>query len=280
MPTTVKHALTQAISTLSPTGADTPRLDAEVLLAHLLRQNRAWLVAHNDFSLSLEIEAQYKRSIQRRAQHEPVAYIIGQREFYGLTFHVSPQTLIPRPETELLVEEALRLIQPNWRVLDVGTGSGCIAITLALHAPQITVFASDISAGALAVARQNARQHRAAKRIKFFQADLLKGLNGPFNLIVSNPPYISMEEWASLAPGVKDYEPSLALNDGASGLKIIEKILQDAPAKLASEGALLIEIGAGQGSAALKLAQKYCPLHRFEIKQDLARRDRLLIGRF
>ncbi|HHJ06127.1 MAG TPA: hypothetical protein ENK24_01350, partial [Anaerolineae bacterium] len=133
---------------------------------------------------------------------------------------------------------------------------------------------------ALDVARKNARQHKAAKRIQFLQADLLKGLNGPFNLIVSNPPYISMEEWATLAPDVKDYEPALALNDGASGLKIIERILQDAPAKLAPEGALLIEIGAGQGAATLKLAQKYCPLLRFEIKQDLARRDRLLVGRF
>ena len=277
---TVKHALTQAIAALSKPNADTPRLDAEVLLAYLLRQNRAWLAAHNDFSLPLETEIQYKRFIRRRARREPVAYIIGQREFYGLTFHVSPQTLIPRPETELLVEEALRLLQPGWRALDVGTGSGCIAITLTLRAPQITVFASDISAGALDVARKNARQHKAAKRIQFLQADLLKGLNGPFNLIVSNPPYISMEEWATLAPDVKDYEPALALNDGASGLKIIERILQDAPAKLAPEGALLIEIGAGQGAATLKLAQKYCPLLRFEIKQDLARRDRLLVGRF
>lgn len=280
MTLTVKRALSQAIPTLSQTGTDTPRLDAEVLLAHLLRQNRAWLVAHNDFLLSLEIEDQYKRLIQRRAQREPAAYIIGQREFYGLAFHVSPQTLIPRPETELLVEEALSFIQPGWRALDVGTGSGCIAITLALRAPQTSIFASDISAGALAVARQNAQQHGAAKRVRFFQADLLKGLNGPFNLIVSNPPYISIEEWATLEPDVKDYEPSLALNDGASGLKIIEKILQDTPAKLTLGGALLIEIGAGQASAALKLAQKYCPQLRFEIKQDLARRDRLLIGRF
>jgi len=276
----VKRALSQAISTLSAAGIDTPRLDAEVLLAHLLRQNRAWLAAHSDFSLASETAARYQRFIQRRARHEPAAYITGQREFYGLAFYVSPQTLIPRPETELLVEEALRLTQPAWRILDVGTGSGCIAITLALRAPQTTVFAGDISAGALAVARQNALQHKAAQRVKLFQADLLTGLKGPFNLIVSNPPYISMAEWATLAPGVKDYEPELALNDGASGLKIIEKILQDAPANLASRGALLIEIGAGQGPAALKLAQKYCPQLHFEIKQDLAHRDRLLIGRF
>ena len=277
----VKSVLQQAILTLSLAGCDTPRLDAEVILAHLLTQERSWLYAHSYDLLSEAMVQAFAEAIQRRVKRAPVAYITGEREFFGLAFEVRPAVLIPRPETELLVEQAIQLIghRPSL-VVDVGAGSGCIAIALALHCSQARLVATDISSDALHIARRNAARHGVADRLYFIQTDLLAGLKGPVDLLASNPPYISTSEMETLTPEITQYEPRLALTDGGTGLSIIAKILAEAPAIIRPGGVLLLEFGAGQGPQVLRLAQTYSPAAAFEIKPDLAGRDRLLMGRF
>lgn len=273
---TVKQALYAAIEQLGRAGSDSPRLDAEVLLGHLLGQERAWLYTHSETMLPPEIIERYRSLLQRRANHEPVAYLTGEREFFGLTFAVAPPVLIPRPETELLVELALNRVTGPARVWDIGAGSGCIAVAVAVHAPRARLIAADVSAPALALARQNARRHGVANRIAFVQADLLAGLSGPVDLILSNPPYIALAEMDSLAPTVKYYEPALALTDQSTGLTLIERLLAQAVPCLKPGGAIFIEIGAGQGNAARLLAHRHFPHGRIEIKPDLAGKDRVL----
>lgn len=276
MTLSVKQALYAAIAQLSRAGSYSPRLDAEVLLGYLLGQERAWLYAHPETILPPEIIDRYRQLLQRRADHEPVAYLTGEREFFGLSFAVAPPVLIPRPETELLVELALSRISGPARVWDIGAGSGCIAVAVAVHAPQARLIAADISAPALALARQNARRHNVANRVALVQADLLAGLIGPVDLIISNPPYIPLADMATLAPTVKNYEPALALTDQSTGLTIIKRLLAQAAPRLKPGGAMLIEIGAEQGNVALALAHRYFPHSRFEIKPDLAGKDRVL----
>lgn len=277
----LKTLLRQAISTLAQAGCDTPRLDTEVIFAHLLNQERSWLYAHGDDLLSAATAQALAAAIQRRARREPVAYITGRREFFGLTFEVTPEVLIPRPETELLVEKALSLLGAGPAlVVDVGTGSGCIAISLAVHRPRAKIVATDISPGALHVARRNARRHGVLERLRFIQADSPACLKGPFDLLVSNPPYIAAHELESLMPEVTHYEPRLALTDDGTGLSIVERILAQAPTLLKPGGTLLLEFGAAQGVAVLDLARANCPGAIFKIEQDLAGRDRLLVGRF
>lgn len=277
----VKALLQQAIIALSEAGCDAPRLDAEVIFAYVLQQDRSWLYAHSDEAIAQVVAEAFERCIQRRAKREPVAYITGRREFFGLTFEVTPHVLIPRPETELLVEETLQLLkQEKPLIADVGTGSGCIAVSLALHLPGATIIATDVSVDALAVARRNAIRHGVAKRIYFIQDDLLASLNRPIDVLVSNPPYISAGELKTLAPEVRHYEPQFALTDGGSGLSIIERLLATAATVVKPGGFLLLELGAGQGVQVLSLARARCLKAGFEIKQDLAGRDRMLVGSF
>jgi len=277
----VQSLLQKAIRLLTEAGCDTPRLDAEVIFAHTLEQDRSWLYAHNNDTLPDTISQQLIQLIQRRVRREPVAYIIGQREFFGLTFKVTPDVLIPRPETELLVEQAIQLTQKTRPlIVDVGTGSGCIAISLAVQMAGALVIATDVSSKALVVAQRNARRHSVETRIHFKHSDLLSGLEGPVDLLVSNPPYISATEMNTLAPEVALYEPSAALTDASTGLSIIEKLLGGVSAIIGQDGLLLVEFGANQGQQVLQLAQTICPQACFEIKPDLAGLDRLLIGRF
>ena len=274
----LKSVLQQAIHRLIAAQCATPRLDAEVMLAHLLQRDRSWLYAHNMDELSPEVARQFEQAVQRRMQREPVAYITGQREFYGLSFEVTPDVLIPRPETEHLIEEALtRLTMPAPRVIDIGTGSGCIAVTLAAHRPNAFVIATDYSAAALRVARRNARRHNVTGNVALVQADLLAGFCRPVTMIVSNPPYITAAEMPTLSPEVQRYEPPAALTDNAYGLSIIERLLIEAPPLLRPGGILLIEFGADQGPQIQQLARTHCPNARSTIKPDLAGRDRLLV---
>jgi release factor glutamine methyltransferase len=279
----VRELLNEAIRQLNTAGVETPRLDAEVIFSHVLDQDRSWLYAHSHDIMSIELRDRLTPLIQRRAAREPVAYILGQREFFGLTFEVTPAVLIPRPETELLVEEALRLVRNQTAaklgfIVDVGTGSGCIVVTLAVHLPQAQFVAVDLSAEALIVARRNAQRHGVLDRIQFVQGDLLAGIGGPLPLIVSNPPYIAENELPALAPEIIDYEPLLALTDHSTGLSVIERLLLAAVDRLGSEGALLIELGAGQGSGVLDMAQSLWPTVSLQILKDLAGHDRLLVG--
>ncbi|MFQ5612572.1 MAG: peptide chain release factor N(5)-glutamine methyltransferase [Anaerolineae bacterium] len=278
---TLRRALRQATASLQKAGIDTPGLEAELLLAHVLGCERSWLHAHDEAVLPPEKHLAFEQLLSLRRERVPLAYLTGHKEFFGLDFEVSPAVLIPRPETELLVEKALQAIgrgRPT-SVVDVGTGSGCIAVTLAVHAPAARIIATDVSAEALAVAQRNAGRHGLKERVHFLQGDLLLPLSGPLDLILSNPPYIGPDEFPDLMPEVRDYEPRPALaGGGADGLQTISRLLAMIPPRLRPGGAFLLEIGAGQGPAALALARQALPAARLRLEQDLAGRDRLLVG--
>ncbi|RMF79304.1 MAG: peptide chain release factor N(5)-glutamine methyltransferase [Nitrospirae bacterium] len=276
---TLHTALSEAIRTLAHAGVETPRLDAEVLLAHTLRRDRAWLFAHRDAPLSPADAGAFRQLVSRRARREPVAYLTGEREFFGLPFHVTPDVLIPRPETEGLVERALAEARGACRLLDVGTGSGCIAVAVAVHAPAARLIAADIAAPALAVARRNIRRHGVEGRVQLVQADLLTGIAGPVDILLANPPYIARADAPALPPELA-YEPPHALFGGEDGLQAIEAILRRAPAVIRRGGLLLLEIGAGQREAVLALGRRFAPGVSFTVEADLSGRDRVLVGRF
>lgn len=249
-----------------------------MLLAHILGVNRTWIMAHPETLLS-PIQMQHlNRLLTRLKKGEPLPYVIGRREFFGLIFQVTPDVLIPRPETELLVEEALAWLgaRPERRsAADVGTGSGCVAITLAVHIPDLQVSASDLSPAALQIASANAEEHGVASRIHFQQADLLAPPSGPsYDLICANLPYIPTATLHGLQ--VNKTEPTLALDGGPDGLDLIRRLLLQAPRRLAAGGLLLLEIEANQGLAARQLAQTVFPTARIDILPDLASLDRLL----
>ena len=278
----VAPVLQEATQTLTTAGCDTPRLDAEVLLAYVLSCERAWLYAHPEHWLSPSQLSAYQFLISRRARREPVAYLIGRKEFFGLDFVVTHDVLIPRPETERLVEFALQCAPtlPSLQLIaDVGTGSGAIAVALAVHLPRAHVIALDTSASALAVARRNAARHGVARRVCCIQADLLAPLAGPLALIVANPPYLSQAELESAPPEVADWEPRAALNGGPDGLAIIRHLLTMAADHLHPGGVLLMEIGAAQGAETLRLARRHFPQAAVEIVPDYAGHDRLLVVR-
>ncbi|MCC7354951.1 MAG: peptide chain release factor N(5)-glutamine methyltransferase [Anaerolineae bacterium] len=246
--------LGEATERLAVAGVDEPRLDAELLLSHHLGLTRVALVAHPDRLLAPAEIASLTALLARRAGREPLPYILGTREFFGLHFAVDPRVLIPRPETELLVERALLLVsrrQPSQplRIADVGTGSGCIAVALATHLPNANIYATDVSAGALAVAQKNAATHGVESRVRFLLGDLLSPLPQPMHLIVANLPYVARQEWDMLSSEVGYYEPRPALDGGPDGLDLVRRLLAQAPAYLLPGGALLLEIGAGQGEA-------------------------------
>jgi release factor glutamine methyltransferase len=257
--------------------SDTPGLDSQVLLAQVLERPRAWVMAHPQAELN-EVQSERLQSmLQRLEAGEPLPYVIGHWEFYGLDFQLNSAVLIPRPETELLVDQARAWLQANPmrnRAADVGTGSGCIAVSLAVHHPVLRVTATDVSATALRIARENATRHGVAKRIDFVQADLLAALRQPFDLICANLPYIPSAELKKL--GIFEREPSLALDGGSDGLALIRRLLAQAEPRLAPGGLLLVEIEASQGGQVLSLAGKSFPAARSVVLADLAGRQRLL----
>ncbi len=258
--------------------ADAPAGDARLLLQHVLQVNHAYLVAHDRDVLSSEAEQHYRQLIARAKAGEPVPYIIGHAPFCGREFVVSPAVLIPRPETEELVQYALQWLadHPGSRVVDVGTGSGCIAVTLAAERPGLEVEAVDISAEALTVAHENARRHNVAQRVHFCQGHLLQPLPATVDLIVANLPYIGTVEWPELAESVQRYEPQVALQAGEDGLLLIRELLQQAQTKLRPAGAILLEIGWQQGAAALALAREQFPAGKIQLLPDLAGLDRFV----
>jgi release factor glutamine methyltransferase len=257
-----------------------PRASAEVLLAHVLEMERIQLYLNYDRPLIPGELASYRELIRRKAAREPTQYITGKQEFWSLEFEVTPAVLIPRPETELLVEKALELLRgSSKRVLDLGTGSGIIAIALAHECPAIQVVATDRSYAALLVARRNARRHQVHGRIAFTVADLLTGFSTSsalFDVIISNPPYICEREFPYLPPEVIKYEPKSALLGGPQGLGIMRRIIRQAPSYLTREGSLLIEIGAGQ--AELLRTELSCEpsIDQFEFIQDYSAVMRVL----
>ncbi len=253
---------------------DAPRLEAEVLLAHVTGLPRAALLAHPDRPLGSGQRARYQALVRRRAAGYPLPYLTGRVEFYGLEFAVSPAVLIPRAETETLVD--LALARRPQRVVDVGTGSGCLAVALAVHLPTAHVIATDLSAPALRVAAANVRRHGVEERIRLIRCDLTAPLVGPFDLVIANPPYVARWEWPRLPASVRRYEPRLALDGGSDGLEVLRRLLAAAPRLLGAGGTLLVEIGAGQGAAAAELARAAWPAARVTIHPDLAGRPRVL----
>ncbi len=260
---------------------DAPRLTAELLLAHLLKVSRVKLYVDLDRPLQKDELAQYKALIQRRLAHEPTQYLMGTREFYGRPFAVDPRVLIPRNETELLVEAVLRALpkETKARVLDVCTGSGCIALSIAAERPQASVWATDLMENALEVARSNAEALGAGARVTFMQGDLFAAVPlGPtFDVIVSNPPYVKTSELATLQKEVRQ-EPRVALDGGADGLDLIRRIAADALPRLKPGGLLALEIGEDQGPATAELLTRV-GCHEVRVELDLERRDRMVFGR-
>ncbi len=224
------------------------RLDAELLMRDVLAWDRATWIAERDQPATGEAPSRFAAAIERRAGREPVAYIRGVQEFYGRDFQVRQGVLIPRPETELLVEEALAAVAgaPAARIVDIGTGSGCLAVTLALECPQASIAATDISAAALAVAHANAAAHGVTGRISFVETSLLDGIDGTFDLIIANPPYVPERDAPGLAPEVLAHEPHMALFSGPDGLREVRAIVGLTGARLAPGGSLVMEIGVGQ----------------------------------
>jgi release factor glutamine methyltransferase len=257
---------------------DEARLDARLLAQRAL----GW--TEIDFlTRSRELEPDgfadaYDRLVDRRERREPVAYLLGERHFWNRSFAVSPAVLIPRPETELIVDAALAR-PPAGRAADVGTGSGCLAVTLACERAAARVVATDISEAALAVARSNADRHGVSTAIAFKQADLLDADDGPFDLIVSNPPYVSDSARGTLAPEVRDFEPEGALFAGADGLAVIRRLVAAAPAHLAPGGSLVFEIGAGQAAAVSRLISSTPGLTMVGTRRDLQGIERVVIAR-
>ena len=248
-----------------------PRLELRMLLGHVVQREYAWLIAHDLDGLDDDASAQFESLVARRAAGEPIAYLLGEREFYGRNFRCTPAALIPRPETELLVEIALTRIAPNepMCVLDIGTGTGCIAITLALERPSAHVTAIDVSPDALALARENA-QRLGATNIEFIQSDWFAALSdtAQFDLIVSNPPYIVPGD-AHLTQGDLRFEPAIALADAVDGLESYRKLTQGAGKHLRNGGWLIVEHGYDQGESVPALFRD-AGFAQVEMLRDLA----------
>lgn len=278
---TIRKVLEWTVERFSQMGITaSPRLDAEVLLAHTLNTKRIHLYTDYDKPLTTDELASFRNYVRRRLAREPVAYIIGKREFWSLTLNVNPAVLIPRPETEILVETALALAKAieNPLIVDVGTGSGAIAIALALEVPQARVIAIDYSEAALGIARQNAIQCGA--KITFLRGDLLDPLPDELKpqLIVSNPPYIPSCEIEQLAPEVKDWEPRVALDGGADGLSVIRRLISSAIQRLSSLGWLCLEIGSAQAASVQKLLGSY-GFQSVKTRSDLNGLPRVTFGK-
>jgi len=255
-------------------------LDAQVLLAHVLGISRSWILAHPDAETSPDQEKALLADLERMEAGEALPYILGHWEFFGLDFILTPDVLIPRPETELLVGRALNWLNAHpsqRRLADIGTGSGCIAISLALNLLDLAVVATDIAPAALEVARANAVNHHVSDRLQFIRADLFDfqpSILQPFDVILANLPYIPSARLKSL--DVARREPISALDGGVDGLSLVRRLLQKAPAALAPGGLILMEIDSSHAAAACALAKASFPLAQVDIHRDLAGHDRLV----
>jgi release factor glutamine methyltransferase len=268
---------------LREAGIDEAPLEAEVLVRHVTGIDRAALYANPDRTITDAESQRLAALLARRLQREPLPYIMGHWEFYGLDYIVNKSVLIPRPETETLVEEALITALPmaqenqHITIVDVGTGSGCVAISLAKRLPHASVVATDVSADALAVARQNVEQHNAQSQVQLVECDLLSGVEGPIDIIVSNPPYIPDGDISTLQPEVADYEPQVALVGGTDGLAIIRRLLEQASKVLSPNGAVMLEFNPPQSEALLSIARSIWPDAEPRVVKDLAGLDRVLV---
>jgi release factor glutamine methyltransferase len=246
----ILNALTEAVHILKGCGCVSPRLDAEVLLSACLRKDRTRFHIDREQPLTEKDHREFRRLIERRRHGEPIAYIVGRKEFWSLPFEVNSHVLIPRPETEILVEEVLKVCSGlkarNLRILEIGTGSGAISVSLAHELKNAQIVATDMSQDAINIASRNAQINNVANQISFLSGNLFEPVSGKFDIIVSNPPYISKEEYDRLPTGVRDFEPELALLSGADGTSFHRKIIKAGSIYLKPRGWIFMEIGAGQ----------------------------------
>jgi release factor glutamine methyltransferase len=254
-------------------------VDAEVLARAVLGWDRAKYLADRQGAPPDGFDTSYTSLIDRRIDREPVAQILGRREFWGIDFEVTRDVLTPRPETELVVEETLARLGPARRLVDVGTGSGILAVTLARERPELHVAATDVSERALAVAARNAAAHGVTRRVSFVRTSLLEGLGGPVDAVVSNPPYVPDGAAPALARDVREYEPAVALYGGPDGFSIIEALLAQAPRVLAPGGLLVHEFGAGQEERMRAVASRAHQLELLAIRDDLQGIPRVAVFR-
>ncbi|HUE70648.1 MAG TPA: peptide chain release factor N(5)-glutamine methyltransferase [Pirellulaceae bacterium] len=306
---TVGRLLTWTTDFLQKHDSETPRLDAEVLLAHARGCERIALYTAFGEEVSEEVRGQFRELVKKRSEGMPVAYLVGKKEFFSLSFKVTPDVLIPRPETEFVVMAALDVLRPgprkgsgfrlqaseeesgesknpqsairNPQLADVGTGSGCIAIAVAKHAPQASLVATDVSAAALAVARENAQAHQVADRLEFHQGDLLSMLPAQrqFDLIVSNPPYIGTTEQGTLAPQVRQHEPHSALFGGERGIETIARLIPQAAERMKPGGWLILEVSPLVADAVLQLIVASDVFEPAGLSKDLAGLVRVIQAR-
>jgi release factor glutamine methyltransferase len=275
---TIAQLIAEGAHLLQQAGVDTPRLDADLLLADALGVTRAYLYAHPEEEVPAPALDSWQVRLQRRLRREPLAYILGRAEFFGLPFVVTPEVLVPRPETEILVEAVIAK-QPQ-TIVDVGTGSGCIAVAVAVKLPQAQVWATDISEAALRVAEENAQQHRVAERVHLLHGDLLQPLTGMrFEVIASNPPYVAEQERMSLQPEVRDWEPARALFSGADPLQFHRRLIAESHFHLREGGWLLLEVGMGQAEAVAQMMET-AGYRQVRVLPDLAGTGRVVEGRY
>lgn len=267
-------------------GIESPRLDAEVLLSHVLGKQRIYLYVHFDEPLQAEELALYRAMIRQRVEHMPVAYILGEKEFMGLTFKVTPDTLVPRPDTEILVQAAVDELKAQTegnkepaRLVDIGTGSGAVCLSVLSLLDGVTADTVDISPAARAVAEENAAALGLEARVRFHTGDLLAPVAGQqFAAILSNPPYIPVADIAELAPEVRCKEPMTALAGGADGLDFYRRLCTEAPAMLTERGFMAFEVGIHQAEAVAALAEDNPLIGRTEIRKDYAGIDRVVLA--
>jgi len=276
---TVKEALIAIRNTLTSYQIEDPDVDAQLLLQHATGLSKAQLYVQYNRELTDEESHVFDQLIQRRLQGEPVAYILEYKEFFGLNFDVNSSVLIPRPETEMLVEKAIEFArQQNARLIaDVGTGCGAIAISLAKHLPDAIIYAVDISSDALEVAKANCQKNDVSNRVQLRHGNLLEPIPESVDLIVANLPYIKSDDWENLSTDIKNNEPESALAGGTDGLDFIKEVISKAKDKIRPNGAILLEIGYDQGEATLKLASTYLPQATSKIYTDLAGLNRVAI---
>jgi release factor glutamine methyltransferase len=275
-----REALNLARRRLAEAGIDEAPFEAEVIVREAMRLPRERLFTSMEAALLPEAETRFHAVLSRRCEREPLAYITGRREFFGLDLAITPDVLVPRPETEHVVEEVLRLVAAIRAplVIDVGTGSGAIALAVSHSRPDATVVATDLSRGALALARRNAVLLGLEKRITFAHGDLLSTVRARAHVVAANLPYIPTREIAGLEPEIRDFEPLGALDGGDDGLTLIRRLVAEAPSRLAQDGALVLEVAAGQAATVMDL-QVGSPFAAVSVRKDLAGIERVVTFR-
>lgn len=285
---TIEGALRRASSRFTESGIEQPRDEAEILLANLMGWNRLELFLERFSPLGKDLAPAFEKVVERRAGGEPAAYIIGSKEFYGLEFAVNREVLIPRPETELLVDAILEWVRGRAGDIcgiDLGSGSGNLVITLAYHLPHALFYAVDLSTGALRLAAANAARHGVSAQIRFCQGDYFAALSQVeppprFNLVTANPPYLSTAEMEALPPAIRYYEPRLALDGGPDGLNAYRTILSAMPGYVQGPGLMVLEIGSAQGADILSLCRHSTLFHKLTLLRDYRDYPRVLLGSF